>query len=209
MLFLLIILAGSLQMSNSPNIFDWLDRIREIPSAYAKTASDLFDIIGGYYIALSLHNIQEDVPEMMGHFGNWMYKTTKWTGFNCGWGYAFDLNTPENEDAIKHFYKYVDKYRQLKPSVTAKVTLSPEHQPLTDNKWNVGFKEFRVRPDEIFLVNYHPSSFSFFRYRFEDYYVNGPLYQIGGKSRQRKQSDLFQGPLKQFNIDPAEWEIIS
>lgn len=113
-------------MQQESNIFEWLESIRTNPSPYARDITELFTLVRGYYCALRTHNIVEPGPNMsMGHFDVWAQVTTGWGGFNRGWGYVFDHNTPADADPFGHFFCCVDEYRTLTPKVTACVTLRP------------------------------------------------------------------------------------
>ena len=193
-------------MKHASNIFGWLDSIRERPAMYAANLTDLCTLAHGYCMALYVHNIAEAVPDMTNKFNIWAYVDTGWSGFNCGWGYAFDNNTPDGVDPFAHFFTYVDRYRLIRPVVTACVTLTPQHQP-QGKRCVIGFNGRMDRPDEIAVVNYSPTSLNHLRRRYGDIYVDDWFMRLGDGSYQTTQTDLFDWASDEFNIDPSKWEI--
>ena len=195
-------------MIDTSNVFGWLDSVRERPLMYAANITDLCTLVYGYYAALYTHNIIEPVPQMTDKFNVWAQVKTGWSGFNCGWGYAFDNNTPPDSEPFPHFFEYVDQYRALTPDITARVTLRPEHHP-TGRRCVIGHNGRMERPDEILVVNYAPTSLNHLRHRYEDRYVDDWFLMLGDGSHDTAQSDLFDWVSDEFGIGHSEWELVT
>lgn len=193
-------------MNPTPTIFDFLDVVRQRPEMYAGSIKELESQVHGYYAALDLHHIQENVPSMTDKFSIWLRETTGWSTCS-GWGYAFDRRTAVDQDVFQHFFTYVNRYRELKPTVTARVTLRPEHQP-TGKRCKIGMDGRMERPDEILAVNYAPTSLNHLRYRYGDHCVDGWFLYVDG-SHQTQQADLLAWVADEFNVDPSDWELIA
>jgi hypothetical protein len=194
-------------MKDAPNIFCWLDEVRKRPLMSACTIADLEWQVCGYYTALGIHNIQEGVPDMCDKFRTWLGVTTGWSVCS-GWGYAFDKRTPPDQDVFKHFFTYVDRYWKLKPTIAARVTLRPEHQP-TGKRCVIGHSGRMERPDEILVVNYAPTSLNHLRLRYADRYVDRHFLMLDDGSYDTQQADLFDWVSDEFKIDPSAWEIVA
>jgi hypothetical protein len=195
-------------MNPSSNVFDWLDSVREHPSMHARSVTELESQVHGYYTALQIHEIRESVPDMTNKFNVWAQLNTGWSGFNCGWGYAFDHNTPKGDDPFQHFFSYVDTYRTLKPIVIARVSLSPNHQP-TGKRCVFGFDGRMDRPDEISAINYSPTSLNHLRHQTGSRLVDGWFLMHGDGSYDTSQSDLFDWVSDEFGVPYSAWQIIT
>ena len=173
---------------------------------YARNITELQSLVHGYYSALSTHHIIEDVPAMtQGHFGVWLRDTTGWS-MSAGWGRAFDREADTDINIFAYFFSFVDEYRTLAPTITARVTLLPKHQP-TGKRCKYGIDGLMERPDEILVVNYWPTSLNHLRHRYDNRYVDDWFLMLGDGSYHTTQSDLFDWVSDEFGIDRAEWEI--
>ena len=175
---------------------------------YARTISELESQVHGYYTALGVHNISEGVPDMTHHFNTWLQSTTDWKGLNCGWGYAFDHNTPPDQNEFDLFFSFVDRFRQLRPTVTASVTLLPKHQP-TGKRCVIGLDGRMDRPDQISAVCYVPTSLHHLRHQYGDSYVDDSFLMLGDGSHETTQDDLFDWVSDEFGVSPTEWKIVT
>ena len=193
-------------MTDTQNIFHWLDSVRLRRSMYVRNITELEVMVHGYYAALDLHNLLECGPQMtQGHFGVWLREVTDWS-LSAGWAYAIKKNT-KSSDVFDRFFSFVDQYRELKPTVTARVTLKPQHQP-TGKRRVIGHSGRMERPDEILAVNYAPTSLNHLRYRYIDRYLDDRFLGLGNGSYNTEQSDLFDWASDEFGIAHTEWEII-
>lgn len=175
---------------------------------FAANITELCSLVYGYYVAIQTHNIVESGPQMTDKFNVWAQVTTGWSGFNCGWGYAFDNNTPPDADTFPHFFKYVDQYRTLKPHITARVTLRPEHQP-TGKRCVIGQNGRMDRPDEILVINYAPTSLNHLRHRYGDRFVDDRFLMLGSGSHDSKQADMLDWVSDEFGTDQTDWEVVT
>lgn len=75
--------------SKAPNVFAWLDDVRARPDLFVSEAEQSLDVlesmVWGYYTALSVRGIVEQVPEMTGHFSVWVHHRMR---RSCSGGWA-------------------------------------------------------------------------------------------------------------------------
>jgi hypothetical protein len=176
---------------------------------YVRNIFELEAMIHGYYTALDLHNIFESGPRLtQGHFGVWLREVTGWSQ-SSGWAYAIEENSSaSNSDVYVQFFSFIDQYRELIPTVTARVTLQPQHQP-TGKRCTIGHSGRMARPDEILAINYATTSLNHLRYRYIDRYIDDWFLILGNGSHKTKQSDLFDWASDEFGIAHTDWEIIT
>ncbi len=161
-------------------------------------------LVHGYYTALRIHAIHEDVPNMGSKFGTWAMTETGWVGFNCGWGYAFDNNTPENEDALTRLFTYIDLYRLLKPTVTARVVLTEEQRQACPHR--LLWVDNGSAPRSLSVVNYAPSNLNHLRFHYSDYVEDDGFLMLNDGSFQTKLSDLFDRVADTIGLGHDEWD---
>lgn len=196
-------------MTDDQNIFDWLDTIRERRSMHARTLSDLEQMIHGYYAALGVHGICESVPRMtQGHFGVWLREERRWS-LSLGWANAIQQNIGSDPDALfQTFFSFVDQYRELQPTISAKVRLNDDHQP-TGRRRKYGHDGLMDRPDEILAINYSPTSLNHLRFRYGNNQVDDWILMLGDGSHQTSLDDLFAWVRDEFGVDRQHWTIIA
>lgn len=148
------------------NIFDWLDGIRARPAMYIRNLSleSLEDKIWGYYVALGMHGISEAVPDMTWHFSDWLRFRKKWS-LSLGWANAIESNNPTPEKALTAFFKLVDEYRRLTPTVLCTVRVGPRHNP-TGRRIVRGMDGRIDKPLRVDLVRYCPAPLHFLRFHY-------------------------------------------
>ena len=99
-------------MKSNGHAYDWLDKIQKRPSMYIRDGNDLSDIetmMHGYYIALEMHGIIEDVPSLK-QFASWVYKRTG-IGAALGWAHIIYEMHPDPETAFLKFFEYIEEYK--------------------------------------------------------------------------------------------------
>src|SRR5437879_1940778 len=105
-------IAVTLMMDKHPrNVFDWLDNHRARPPMYLRDGClrDLESLVWGYYSALSMHGIVEEVPAMNRHFLSWLHYRTGWSCCSCGWAHALGSLHPAHDAALAAFFRFVDE----------------------------------------------------------------------------------------------------
>lgn len=196
-------------MTDSQNIFHWLDSVRLRRSMCVRNITELEAMITGYYSALDIHNLFERGPQLtQGHFGVWLREVTGWS-LSAGWAHAIEESCSVSEnDVFDRFFSFVHQYRQLTPRITARVTLQSHHQP-TGKRCVIGLGGLMERPDEILSVNYASTSLNHLRYRYTDRYVDDRFLMLENGSHNTKQSDLFDWASDEFGIARTDWKIIT
>ena len=81
---------------------------------------ELESLLAGYYSSLHVHGIVEPVPDMSHHFRTWLYCTTGWST-SAGFALAFKEHAGRT-DPLARFFRVVDRYKKLKPSVRQRGT---------------------------------------------------------------------------------------
>jgi hypothetical protein len=147
------------------NVYAYLAAIRARPSMYVreKSLSDVEALVLGYYGALSIHGIDEGVPEVASHFARWLRHRFNWS-LSCGWAYAITENSSAGQ-ALDRFFELLDEYGALTPLPLYSVRLRPEHQP-TGRRVVIGYGGRMRRPDAIQIVQYHPEPLFFLRFTY-------------------------------------------
>jgi hypothetical protein len=150
------------------NVFVWLDQIRSRPGMYIRNNSlrELEMLIWGYYSALGMHGIVEDVPAMDRHFSTWLGHTTKWSCCS-GWAYAINYRFPVADDALNAFFRLVDEYRRLRPTRLCTVELGPRNNP-TGKQVVIGFNGRIDKPHRVDIIRYRPTHLHFLRFYYEN-----------------------------------------
>lgn len=189
------------------NIFGLLHKVRRRPGTWVMNLSELEAIIHGFYTGIAMHGIHEDVPRMTrSHFGIWLFHKTKWST-SAGWAYAIEHNTNSEQEAIDTFFDFVDQYRQLRPTVRAKVKLKPHHQK-TGKRVPIGMNGKMDRPDEIHIVNYAPTRLHHFRYIYGDRIVDDWLDDMTTGSHSSRLKALYECAKVELGIEPNEWTVV-
>ena len=137
---------------------------------------ELESMIWGYYAALSVHRIVENVPEMTGHFSSWLRYRYDWS-LSAGWAFAI-TDYMKNENLLDAFFRLVDDYRVLRPVVRASVTLGPSHGP-TGKRRVYGFDGRMEKPDSVSIIQYAPEPLHFLRFRYGKRLVNDHVLTKG------------------------------
>lgn len=189
------------------NVFGLLHEVRRRPGMFFRDLSELQAMIHGYYTGIEMYGIHEDLPRMtMSHFGTWLNHKTKWS--TCaGWAYAIEQNTNSEQEAIDTFFDFVDRYRELKPTVRARVTLKPHHQPTPERRSRT-FTSPDYRPDEIRIVNYSPTRLHHFRFQYGDRIVDDWFHYKSDGSHSTRPKDLYDWAKREFGIEAGEWAVV-
>lgn len=188
--------AGVASPHHISNVFDWLDQVRARPSMYVDEAREplrcLEQQVHGYYVALHTHGIVEPVPAMHHHFSTWLRRRTGWE-LAQGWAAAIEMHTPAPR-LLARFFAFVDDYRELVPTVIARVTLDAASP--------------RDRPDVIEIVQYHPEPILFPRFhdgpRIADEHT---LYRSDG-SDDTTLAHAQEWAQEKLQIAPHEWTVV-
>jgi hypothetical protein len=128
----------------------------------SKPLEDLQTLIGGYYAALSVHGLVEDVPSMA-HFSTWLRLKTGWS-MSCGWAYAIAEHS-KPDTALAAFFSLVEQFRTLVPAVLSSARLSERNRP-TGKRAVIGLDGRIARPDRVDVVQYAPEPIHFLRFHY-------------------------------------------
>jgi hypothetical protein len=187
-------------------VFDWLDHIRARPSMYIGRGSlrELSWMVNGYYAALTMNGIVEDVPAMHPHFDDWLHWRTGWPSLACGWAHAIASRHP-GDAALPAFFQFVDEYRRLRPCRVATVELGPDHQP-TGKRVRIGSEGRIERPCRVDIVCYVPEPLHFLRFHYGQRVQNQHLLQTASRGYVTGVEDAKRWVLDELQVDVALWE---
>lgn len=153
-------------MKNRGNVYKWLDLVRKRPQMYIRSLQDMQSQLHGYYQALYNHRIVESVPQMNHHFLFWVHYRTEWST-SCGWADAIEARSPELDGQLDMFFKLVDEYRQLKPTVLRTVRLEKHNRP-TGKRVVIGLDGKMEKPKRVDILKYIPEPLHFLRFYYPD-----------------------------------------
>jgi hypothetical protein len=161
------------------DVFGWLDGIRARPSMYLRNNSlrELETLVRGYYAALHVHGMVEPVPHVDRHFLTWLHYRTEWS-CSLGWAAAIEQRHPEPDKALAAFFKFVDEYRELRPTGLCTVSLGGEHNP-TGKRARYGFDGLMEKPCRVDVVRYRPEPRHFLRFHYRDRVEDWDLLMTG------------------------------
>jgi hypothetical protein len=131
-------------MQERGTVFTWLDEVRARPAMWLGERPDplrgLEDHVWGYYTALDMNGIVEDVPQMTTHFLVWLREETGWSTAP-GWAIAVTMHA--RKDPVAKFFDLVDRYRRLVPVVERTATLTDHEVARVD--------VLRYRPTRLYF----------------------------------------------------------
>ncbi len=158
---------------HSTNVFQWLDVVRKRPQMYSSSLQELQAQLYGYYQALDGHRLVEPVPQMAHHFLFWVHHHTGWSTA-AGWARAIEERSPELEEQFRIFFKLVDAYRQLQPTVVRTVYLGKHNKP-TGKRVVIGLAGTMKRPKRVAIIQYAPEPLHFHRFFYPKRIVDASL----------------------------------
>jgi len=188
------------------NVFGWLDEIQQRPGMYlgatSKPLEDLQTLVHGYYSALSVHGLIENVPSML-HFSTWLYDRTRWS-VSCGWAHAIASHS-EHQSALGTFFSLISEFRTLRPTTLSFARLSERHQP-TGVRTPIGFGGRVSRPDRVDVVQYAPEAIHFLRFHYGQRVVDQhPLYTSNG-SHSTNLEFAKRWVHEEFSVQLSDWQ---
>ncbi len=150
------------------NIYSLLESIEKRPGMFIQNESlqELSLLIWGYYSALHIHNLFENVPSMDRHFMGWLRYRTDWSCC-AGWAFEIEQSVAEDEKPIDLFFFFVKEYRKLIPKLRSVVKLSPQHNP-TGKRRTTGDLKLMEKPISIEIFQYDPEPLHFLKFIYED-----------------------------------------
>lgn len=187
------------------NVFEFLDEVRQRPDMFIRDNNlrELESMIGGYYAALSQHDIVETVPQMTRHFLYWVhYRHPKWS-LCAGWAYAI-AEYMKTENPLGAFFKLVDEYRLLQPVVCASVTLGPSHEP-TGQRRVIGFGGRMQKPDAVSIIQYSAEPLHFLQFQYGNRLENDDLLMKGDGSYTTTTDDAKAWVRDELHVEFDEW----
>ena len=189
-----------------PNVFDWLDEVRARPGMYLRGGSllDLESKVYGYYAGLASHGIVEPVPAMDHHFASWLYHRTRWS-MSCGWGAGIADRHKRPERAVAAFFRLVDGYRRLRPTVVCTVRLRARHNP-TGKRVVVGLDGRLAKPRRVDVVRYRPAPLHFLRLHYPTGVQDQPLLMTGSGSFVTTVRYAKRWVQDELQVEPSAWE---
>ena len=149
-------------------IYDLLEKIEKRPAMFVKDESlqELSSMIWGYYEALRVHNVIENVPKMDRHFGDWLHYQTGWSSC-AGWANEIEQAVGEDESPIELFFFFVEEYRKLKPTLKSRIKLNDLHNP-TGKMITIGGYGLLEKPKAIKIMQYTPKPLHYLRFHYLD-----------------------------------------
>jgi hypothetical protein len=191
------------------NVFEWLDQIRARPSMYIASAEhpvqQVNALVHGYYSALWVHGIVEPVPAMTHHFSDWMRQ--QGYGFDAterGWGVAIE-SASRDDNSLSNFFKLVDRYRRLTPTLISTVPLHARHAP-TGRCVTVRDDGRLVRPDRIDVIQYKPEPLHFLRFHYGSRLEDQHILDTRSLRAETTPEDARAWVRDEFGVAGSEWE---
>ena len=114
---------------------------------------------------------------MGGDFLTWLYYRTKWA-CSCGWAFAINERYPDPVKACAKFFKLMDEYRQLRPTILCSVRLAARHRP-TGKRERRSANEFLEKPQSVDVVRYCPKPLHFIRFHYRSRIENTGILMTG------------------------------
>tara|TARA_B100001989_G_scaffold252091_1_gene233080 strand:- start:6762 stop:7364 length:603 start_codon:yes stop_codon:yes gene_type:complete len=166
-------MVSASKKSDNNTIYTWLEKVKERPDMFFQSLGDLECTISGYYTALQMKKIVENVPPLTEHFRTWLRYKTGWS-MSCGWAYAIEENIQGRENQRKTFFYKVAEYQQLIPIIICSVSLLEHHVP-TGKRIIIGTNGRMNKPQKIDIMSYQTSLFHFLRFHYEDSMVDSDI----------------------------------
>ena len=189
------------------NVFAWLDEVRIRPDCYVLNFSlrELQDMIHGYFIGLGVNGIDENVPHVATHFMDWLSHRKGWYDAR-GWAWAIDHRKPVPEVAFNTFFKLIDEFRQLQPTILASVPLGPQNDP-TGKRARIGYEGLIEKPDRIDIIRYCPEPLHFLRFHYGKKLEVWDLLRNGSGIRfDTKAADAKRWARDEFQVKFTQWQ---
>ncbi len=159
-------MAGRRGTERPRDVFEWLDLIRLRPSMFFGALMELEAMLYGYEVALDHQAVKTGARLRTRHFNSWLRWRTGWS-LSCGWARAITLHSQDEDDATRRFFALVDEFRQLRPTVRARVRLKKHHQP-TGARRVIGMDGRMEVPRVIEAVQYAPAPLFFLRMHYPE-----------------------------------------
>jgi hypothetical protein len=195
--------AKSTSRSRGSNVFTWLDKVRERRQMFARTLDDLESQIWGYYTALDNHHIVEPFPSMRHHFLIWVHYRTGWST-SGGWAGAIAMHVSEPEKQFAKFFRLVDEYRQLVPTVLCTARLRKHHDP-TGRRVVYGMDGRIEKPKRVDIFRYVPQPLHFLRFHYPDRITDDWLLMKTDGSYHTSVRDAKRWVRDELQIKDDEW----
>ncbi len=193
-------------MNHYRNIYDWLDHAKKLPAMFFRDLDDLQSRIGGYYTALQIHNITEDLPSLTtGCFSIWLQEKTGWS--MCGgWKVAFDEHVSDEKEKIERFFEFIDEYQTITPTEIGRVSLNENNRP-TGQRVKYGCNGLMEQPNTIIAINYSPTHLNHMRFLYGDRTEDDFFLMLTNGSYQTTLSDLMEWAYDEFRVEKSQWEL--
>lgn len=104
-------------------VYEWLERVRQRPFVHGQDLMGFVSEVFGFYECLNHQGIIDSGPTLMKNFRDWLAEFTDLSHLNMSWGIAIDRATKHPQDRYDMFFKFVDQYKQLVPTVVASCEL--------------------------------------------------------------------------------------
>ena len=185
------------------NIYSWLDQVQQRPGMYAQGLATLSFQISGYYAALHSYGIVEAVPAMHHHFNRWVYIRTGWCTA-CGWADAIESRFSGFEAQLNEFFRLVEEYRRLVPTVLCSAELANHHQP-TGKRVVIGFNGRMERPERVDILRYKPDPLHFMRFHYSTSIRVGSLLMKRDGSHETSIFDAKAWVRDELRVKRGDW----
>jgi len=192
------------RVSSERNVFFWLDEVQLRTSMFFNTLRQLEFQICGYYTALGVHRVVEDVPDMEHHFRTWLGRKTGWS--TCaGWAVALEEHISDPAEQVAEFFRFVEEYRRLRPRVLCTVLLGRRHEP-TGKRVVFGFDTRMDKPRRVDVLRYEPEPLHFLRLHYRGYVVDRDLLMKSDGSHDTSILDAKRWVRDELQVKRHEWQ---
>ena len=106
------------------NVLDLLDEIERTPGMWMSRSglTGIEDMLHGYYVALSIHGLDDGVPALNHDFREWIYAIHGWS-MSSGWAYGLE-HVAKVPDPLRRFLSLAREFIGLRRWVIACATPS-------------------------------------------------------------------------------------
>ena len=187
-------------------VFDFLRVVQSRPEMFLSGESPLQQLqaqLVGYYWALHMHDLDEQVPEMYRHFNTWLRGQTGWS-LSCGWAHAIEANVEPDQAPLDVFFSFVDQYELLRPVPLLRADLNESNVP-TGKRCVIGFNGRMQRPDAVEIVQYQPAELFFLRFHYGSRIRNDDILEDLNSQEKTPLAFAKQWVAEELQVGSSDW----
>ena len=140
------------------------------------------------------------------HFSAWLRLRRRWS-LSRGWADAIERHTRQGQQSWGVFFRLVDKYRKLRPTIVCYVTLTEGHTP-TGRHCVIGRNGRQRPPQRIDVVRYEPDVLHFLRFLYTDGSTDWETWLAGsGQGDVATEDDGKRWVEEEFQVRSSEWRV--